>query len=185
MVPPMKPGINKLPALLLFLSFLYPEYGCNTRSDKVSSIYTSYKFDREIIARVPVYDSLIVSIQEKITLFRQLIDTTDAYRVYRYIPGHYESGAFNQLPKEAGNKIDYFFTKLGADYIYRFDVFMDSTIKIYIRNGPQESNQVDVEENLSYYPREDNIQRRTYPAKDTMLHKHLQYWIRLNERRFF
>lgn len=158
---------------------------CHSNADKVLSAYNNYKFDLKVIENLPVYDSLILSISEKLSLFQNNIDKNDAYQVYRYIPESYEPGTSKKLLKEPGPKIDYYFAKLGKDLIYRFDVFKDSTIKIYIRNRPYEASQVDIEENLSYYPLEGPMQQRRFPSKDTVLTKHWQYWMRVNERRFF
>ena len=96
-----------------------------------------------------------------------------------------EADVFTKLPPEAATKIDQYFTKLGKDFIDGFDVFKDSTIKIYIRSSPSETSQVDIEENLSYYPNGSNILRREFPVKDTILNKHWQYWIRFNKRGLF
>lgn len=163
---------------------IYLAAGCHSNTDKVSA-YDNYKFDPKVIENLPVYDSLIFAIMEKFSLFQQNIDKNDAYQVYRYVPGSYEPGAFKKLLKEPGPMIDYYFAKLGKDLIYRFDVFRDSTIKIYIRYTPYEAGLVDIEENLSYYPVEGTMQQRTFPAKDTVLTKHWQYWMRVNTRRLF
>ena len=159
--------------------------GCHSNTTEVSSAYNNYKFDLQVIENLPLYDSLISSIFEKLSLFLQKIDKNDAYQVYRYVPDSYEPGTFEKLLKEPGPKIDCYFAKLGKNFIYRFDVFKDSTIKIYIRSSPYEADHIDIEENLSYYPVEGNMQQRTFPARDTILTKHWQYWIRVNERRFF
>jgi hypothetical protein len=135
---------------------------------------------------LPMYDSLVLSIMEKLPVFLQNIDTSDSYQAFRYVPGSGEKGFFYKLPASAGLKIDYYFTKLGKDLIYRFDVFKDSTVKIYIRNTESEKNMVYIVENLSYYPRQGTLmQPRTFPAKDTVLTPHWQYWMRVEEPRLF
>ena len=96
-----------------------------------------------------------------------------------------QADVFKKLPQEVAPKIDHYFTKLGKDFIYGFDVFKDSTIKIYVRSSPLEKSQVDIEENLSYYPMRSNIRPREFPIKDTMLNEHWQYWSRFSKRGLF
>lgn len=181
----MQFSLNKLLTKMFLLIFIWIAAGCQSNTNEVSAAYSNYKFDLKVIENLPVYDSLILSIWEKLSLFQQHIDKNDAYQVYRYIPDSYEPGTFQKLLKEPGPKVDYYFAKLGKDLIYRFDVFKDSTVKIYIRDWPYEATRVDIEENLSYYPSGTAMQQRTFPAKDTILTKHWQYWMRVNTRRFF
>jgi hypothetical protein len=170
---------------LSVLFFLYLSTGCQSEPEEVSAVYKSYKFDPKVIEKLPVYDSLASAILEKFPFFQQHINENDSYRAYKYMPGSDQADVFRKLPQEAAPKIDHYFTKLGKDFIYGFDVFKDSTIKIYIRNSPSEESQVDIEENLSYYPVTTKIQRRELPVKDTLLNNHVQYWIRFNKRRLF
>jgi len=173
-----------LARLSIFL-FLYLATGCHLDSEKVSADYKSYKFDPKVIERLPLYDSLVSAILEKSLFFQQHINENDSYCAYKYMPLSDQTDVFKKLPQEVAPKIDLYFTKLGKDFIYGFDVFKDSTIKIYIRNSPSEELQVDIEENLSYYPVRSNIRRRELPIKDTILNEHWQYWTRFNKRGLF
>ena len=92
---------------------------------------------------------------------------------------------FKKLPRDGAVKINEYFTQLGKNFIYGFDLFKDGTIKIYIRSSPSKTSQVDIEENLSYYPVGSNISRREFPVKDSILNKHWQYWIRFNKQGLF
>jgi hypothetical protein len=167
------------------LLFLYLLAGCHSASEEVSAVDKSYKFDPKVIEKLPVYDSLASAILEKFPFFLEHSNENDSYRAYKYMPGSDQSDVFTKLPQEVAPKIDHYFTKLGKDFISGFDVFKDSTIKIYIRMSAAEESQGDIEENLSYYPVTSNIRRRELPVKDTLLNKHWQYWIRLNKRRLF
>lgn len=172
---------SKLP-LLIFLHLLT---GCHhLDSEEVSADNKSYKFDPKVIEKLPVYDSLAHTILENFSIFHQNINEKDSYRAYRYIPLSDDADVSRKLPEEAA-EIDQFFIELGKDFIYGFDVFKDSTIKIYVRNGLTEKSQVEIEENLSYYPASGNIRRRDFPDKDTILNDHWQYWARFNKRSIF
>jgi hypothetical protein len=173
-----------LARLAIFL-FLYLATGCRSGSEEVSADYKRYKFDEKVIEKLPVYDSLVSAILEKSLFFQQNINENDSYRAYKYMPLSDQAGVFNKLPQEVAPKIDLYFNKLGKDFIYGFDVFKDSTIKIYIRNNPSEELQVDIEENLSYYPAGSNIRRRELPVIDTILNEHWQYWTRFKNRGLF
>lgn len=170
---------------LSLLSFLYFAAGCHSDHEKKSADYTNYKFDPQVIEKLPAYDSLASAILEKFSLFQKYINEKDSYRAYKYMPQSNEADVFTKLPVEAGIKIDQYFTKLGKDFIYGFDVFKDSTLKIYIRSSSSETTQTDIEENLSYYPAGSNIKPREFPDKDTILKNNWQYWIRFKKRGLF
>lgn len=172
-------------ARLSLLLFLYISTGCHSKSEEVSAVYKSYKFDPKVIEKLPIYDSLASAILEKFLFFQQHINENDSYRAYKYMPLSDQADVFKKLPQEVAPKIDHYFTKLGKDFIYGFDVFKDSTIKIYVRSSPLEKSQVDIEENLSYYPMRSNIRPREFPIKDTMLNEHWQYWSRFSKRGLF
>lgn len=159
--------------------------GCHSESEKVSSDNYTYEFDPQVIEKLPIYDSLASSILEKFSLFQKIINENDSYRAYKYMPTSKENGVFTKLPEGSALKIDQYYAKLGTKFIFGFDVFKDSTIKIYIRRISSETSQDYVEENLSYYPAENKIWRRDYPDKDTLLNKHWQYWARFKKRGLF
>jgi len=164
---------------------LYQAAGCHPDSDKVLPAYNDYKFDPGVIEKLPVYDSLASAIIEKIYLFQKNINENDAYQAFRYMPASFEADVFTTLPKGAGTDIDQYFTKLGKNFIYGFDVFKDSTIKIYVRSRPLETALIDIEENLSYYPTGTKIRQREYPVRDTILNPHWQYWAWINKQPLF
>ena len=101
----------------------------------------------------------------------------DSYRSFKYMPLSHESNVTKKLPPEVASKIDQYFAQLGRDFIYGFDVFKDSTIKIYIRRSRSDSFQVDILENLSYFPAGKRRHGGIFLFKDTTLNKHWQYWI--------
>lgn len=169
----------------VLLMFLYTAAGCGSGSNKILSLYNNYPFDTAVIEKLPVYDSLAAAISEKLPVLLKAIDTNEAYQAFRYMPASFETGVFAQLPPEAGTKIGQYCTALGANFFAGFDLFKDSTIKIYIRRLPVDTAMLDIEENLSYYPAGENIRTREFPVKDTVLNQNWQYWIRFNERGLF
>jgi hypothetical protein len=172
-------------AKFVILLFLYLATACQVNSEKISADDKRYHFDPKVIEKLPVYDSLVSAILENLPYFQQHIHEKDSYRAYKYMPLSYQIDVFTKLPQEVAPKIDHYFSKLGKEFIYGFDVFKDSTIKIYIRSSSSEKLQVDIEENLSYYPSRSNIRKREFPSIDTLLNKHWQYWIRVNKQRLF
>lgn len=159
--------------------------GCKTKSDNIIPAFNNYRFDTAVINRLPLYDSLALAISAKIDLFHKNIDNDAAYHAFRYMPSSTEKEVFKTLPAEIGIDMNRYFATIGKDNIYAFDVFKDSTIKIYIRNRRIGKTEVDIAENLSYYPKETNIGRRDYPDKDTVLNKHWQYWTRFTTESLF
>lgn len=163
--------------ILSLLFSLYFTAGCHLDSKEISSLYNQYKFDTEIIEKLPIYDSLVSAILEKSSFFQQHIDEEASYRSFKYMPLSDDADVVKKLPQEIAPKINQYYTKLGKDFIYGFDVFKDSTIKIYIRRSQPNTSQVNILENLSYYPSGANIQKREFPVKDTIINKHWQYWV--------
>ena len=159
--------------------------GCKSEKEEISNDYNNYKFDPKVIEKLPVYDSLVSAILENFPLFQKHINDEDSYRAYKYMPSSDDIEVFKKLPQETTPKIDQYFTRLGKDFIYGFDVFKDSTIKIYVRKRCSEKSQIDIGENLSYYPAGTNMRRRELPDKDTILNKHWQYWTRFHKRSLF
>jgi hypothetical protein len=165
------------------LLVLFVAAGCKTENEALTA-YKNYTFDTAVINKLPLYDSLASAILKKIQLIHAHINDNDAYHAFRYMPASSEAEVFKKLPPELGTDIDRYFNKPGKDFIYAFDVFKDSTIKIYVRSRTLETK-VDMEENLSYYPVGKNIRKREYPVKDTILNTHWQYWVRFDNPGFF
>lgn len=161
---------------ILMMALLFAAAGCSSHRNKVLEKYNSYKFDSSVIAKLPVYDSLAMAILQKISILQQHIDKEDGYQAFRYMPASTETTVFKKIPEQAGTDIDKYLTRLGPGFIYGFDVFKDSSIKIYIRRHSAKDDPIDVEENLSYYPTGKGIRQREYPARDTALNNYWQYW---------
>lgn len=164
--------------LLLFTT------GCKTKSDSIIPAFNDYKFDTRVIEKLPLYDSLAAAISGKIQLFHKHIDADASYQAFRYMPASTEDEVFKILPPDIGIDMDQYFNKLGKDFIIAFDVFKDSSIKIYIRRSTSKA-EVDMMENLSYFPGNAKIHRRDYPIKDTVLNPHWLYWVRFDKGGLF
>ena len=170
-----------MPRISLLIYFCVAA-GCSSPSKELTADYDNYKFDQQVIQRLPVYDSLAGVILENFPSFKKLINENDSYRSYRYMPVSDDSDLSKKLPQQGAAKINQYFTALGTNFIYGFDVFKDSTIKIYIRKSFSKKDKVDIGENLSWYPPGSNIRRREFPVKDTILNKNWQYWIWFDKR---
>ena len=170
-------------SILSLVFVLFSTAGCRLESKKIAPLYNGYKFDTNVIDKLPIYDSLVAAILEKSSFFQQHINEKASYRSFKYMPLSHEPDVIKKLPQEVAPKIDKYFAELGKDFIYGFDVFKDSTIKIYIRRSRSDSFQLDILENLSYFPAGKNIQGREFPVKDTILNNHWQYWIEFYKSR--
>lgn len=157
--------------------------GCKTENMALTA-FKSYTFDTAVIAKLPLYDSLTTAISEKIGMILKHIHDDDSYHAFRYMPASKDAELFTKMPAETGAEIDRHFHNIGKDYIYAFDVFKDSTIKIYIRRRILDSK-VEMEETLGYYPAGKTIGAKEYPVKDTILNNHWQYRARFDNPGFF
>ena len=169
--------LRTLPLLLLFAA------GCKTENQALTA-YKNYTFDTAVINKLPLYDSLASAILKNMQLIHAHIQDDDAYHAFRYMPASTRPEVFKKLPPELGTDIDLYFNQLGKHFIFAFDVFKDSTIKMYVRSRTLETK-VDMEENLSYFPSGRNIPKREYPLKDTVLNMHWQYWARFDNQGLF
>lgn len=160
-------------------------FGCEPRAKEINFDINSYQYDKQVIEYLPVYDSLVKNILENYPSFQQLINEDESYRAYRFMPYSDSSDLLKIVPKLGATIINEYFTQLGKNYIYGFDLFKDSTIKIYIKKVFSEKDRVFVSENLSYYPTGTNIRRREFPIKDTLLNKNWLYWIRFDKPDLF
>jgi len=173
---------NFLTSFFLLL-FLFTVAGCDSGEKAVKEEYTNYKFDQLVIDKLPLYDSLVSAIIENFPSFEKFIKDGDSYRSFRYIPASEDPDVFIKLPPAAAPKVTPYYTRLGKD-IYGFDVFKDSSIKIYVRTTRSPGSEVDIVEILSYYSK-GNIRNRVFPEKDTTLNKNWQYWARFDKRGLF
>lgn len=155
--------------------FLFTVAGCNTGKKAVEEEYNNYQFDRQVIDQLPLYDSLVFVIKENFSAFEKFIKDGDSYRSFRYIPNSQDPDVFIKLPPAAEPKIRPYYSRIGKDFIYGFDLFKDSSIKIHVRARRSPVSEVDIVENLSYYSK-GNIRKRVFPEKDTALNTNWQYW---------
>jgi len=139
--------------------------------------YDHSHFDQQVINKLPLYDSLVTVLIQHYPTPAQFNYDKNAYR---YIPSEDGNDLYKVFPREVGNKIKEQITDLGTDFIYGFDCYKDTTIKIMLKSIYQKDH-VDVIERLSYFPAGMNIKHREYPMKDTILNPHWQYWIALEE----
>jgi hypothetical protein len=137
-----------------------------------------------VIDKLPLYDSLVSSIIANFPSFERFIKEEDSYhRSFRYIPATEDPDVFIKLPPAAEPKVTPHYSRLGKD-IYGFDIFKDSSVKIYVRRRFSPASEVDIVEILSYYSK-GNIRNRVFPEKDTILNKNWQYWARFDKRGLF
>ncbi len=155
--------------------FLFTIAGCGNEEKAAREEYDKYQFDQQVIDKLPLYDSLVVAIIENFPSFERFIKDGDSYRSFRYIPASQDPDVFIKLPPAAEPKIRPYYNRIGKDFIYGFDVFKDSSIKIHVRIRRSPATKIDIGENLSYYSK-GNIRNREFPEKDTALNKNWQYW---------
>jgi hypothetical protein len=168
-----------------FILTVYLMAGCYYTPERNVSSYNKYKFDDKVIEKLSLYDSLVFAIVQNISSFQQSANLNDSYQAYRYLPGSRETDVYKDLPRNIGLSIDYYYKKLGSNFIYGFDVFKDSSIKIYVRTYRSAADATVIEENLSYYTGKYEMRKREYPDRDTVLTNHWQYWTRFRKQGLF
>lgn len=165
-----------------FLLLLFT-ISCKTEN-KALTAYKAWEFDTAVMHKLPLYDSLATALFKKITLIHQQIHDDDAYHAFRYMPASTETEVFKKMPDAIGHEADSVFHRIGHEHIFAFDVFKDSTIKIFIRKSTLPGG-VLLEETLSYFPVPGHITHREYPEKDSILNQHWQYRARFDNPGLF
>lgn len=162
-------------SLILLLTGLLAVSSCSTDEKDLKPAFDEFKFDTAIITRIPLYDSLTTVILKRYDFFQKYYSGKDSGRSFSYRPMSFDGGT-DKLPADLIADLKRCNAKLGDNFFDGFDIFKDSTIKIYVRRGQSESG-VEIVENLSYYPEGVKIRQRDFPVKDTILNKHWQYWV--------
>lgn len=172
-------------AALFLLLFMFALPGCHSEREQVGDDFDKYKFDPLVIAKLPLYDSLIAAIITNSPSFQKFIRDEDGHRSFTYLPFSTDDpDVFIKLPPAAAPAVDPYFNRLGKDFIYGFEIFRDSSIKVYVRKKITPGSKVHIWENLSYYPKA-NIRPREFPDKDSILNRNWQYWVRFSRESLF
>jgi len=163
--------------VIVFLCFVA---GC--RPKDFTSVFQNQKFDQQVIEKLPLYDSLSNVLLHYYPSIQQYIKEKNSYKYIIYFDS---TDTYKEFPKEGSERIKKLVTQLSKRFIYGFEVFKDSTIKIYIRDSYLKPYRLNVIERLSYYPAGSDIKHREFPAKDTILNKNWQYWILFEQENLF
>src|SRR3954447_4312191 len=87
--------------ITIFLCFAA---GC--RPKDFTSVFHSYKFDRQVINKLPVYDSLINVLLKYYPSIQQHIKNQSSYT---FIPSSFSFDLYEKLPAEGAKKVEQYF----------------------------------------------------------------------------
>lgn len=157
-------------------------FAASCGTDSKTYDYKSHRFDPQVIAKLPLYDSISHVLLQN---FAALQDEMKEHSSFDYGFSSSMSLVNPKLPAEAAEKIERFRKELGKDFLTELSVYKDSTIKYSIRDTELKGYDVTARERLSYLPNGGTMQRREAPNKDTILNSNWQYWIRFDEKGLF
>ena len=162
------------------ITFLCLVIGCHSTPDYN---YRNHPFNHEVIEKLPIYDSLGRAI---IQHYSAIYKPTKGEPTYVYIDYQDGDEIYKDLPQDAAGKIKGYITELGPNFFFGFDLYKDSTMKIYVRDTLLKTFHMDVFERLSFFPAgTDSLKKRDFPSRDTILNKNWQYWIRFDNQGLF
>ncbi|MBC7850287.1 MAG: hypothetical protein H7Y31_11155 [Chitinophagaceae bacterium] len=164
--------------ILLILFFLASACESNRPPNKTFD----QPFDPQIIAKLPIYDSLTRTLIEYYPFIQQP-DEQETYSMYRFSTD--SAVFFGRLGPERSAKVRQYIQQLGKGFIRGCQIYKDSTVKIFIRDFYSGELNMDVGERLSYFPNPGTMTRRKAPNKDTVLTKNWLYWISLDDAEIF
>jgi hypothetical protein len=160
---------------LLFLCFAV---GCGSNNKKTYN-YKNHPFDAQVIARLPLYDSISQVLLQNFAALKDEMKDHSSFDFGRSKTAILVNPA---LPADAAEKINHYMKQLGDDYLTEFSVYKDSSIKYSVRDTDLKGYDITARERLSYLPNGGTMQRREPPNKDTILNSKWQYWIRFDDK---
>ena len=161
-------------ALILMASLVA---GCDP--DKVNYDSSGHRFDNQVIGKLPVYDSLTRLLTGYFPLFQKELNGENSYRFTRKSDS---SMLRKTLSEEGTDSVMSYFNLLGENYIYGFQIYRDTSLKIIVKDTYLKEHSLYVTEQLSFYPSGGKMRKREAPNKDTVLNRHWQYWISFEEQ---
>lgn len=171
--------------LFLFVIITTNFTGCKEEKNDVQKIYNEYRFDSTVIQKIALYEMFVKAVQANHAVFKAYTTSEGNTRAFRYMPTSTDIDVYKKLPPEISNSVDSIYNLLGGNYIKGFDIYPDSTIKIYIRRTMIEKTSLNIDEYLSYLPPGKTMRKREYPMKDSMLNQSWQFWISVNDQGIF
>jgi len=167
-------GMKRIPVIMLLCVAL----SCRDRD--FSAEFKSQGFDKQVIANLPVYDSMVsVLVRNYSVLWRQVKQNAS----YHYEPPTAGNNLYELLPAQDAAKVKEYTARLGDSCFYGFDLYKDSSVKFLIKESYLKRYDLYIREKLSYYPAGSTIKHREFPVKDTILNSNWQYWISFDEQR--
>jgi len=143
----------------------------------------NHPFNKQVIEKLAIYDSLGKAI---IQHYSAIYKPTKGEPSYVYIDYQDGDEIYKDLSPDEAAKIKGYITQLGPNFFYGFDLYKDSTMKIYVRDTLLKDYRLDVAERLSFFPAgTDSIKKRDFPSRDTILNRNWQYWIRFDNQGLF
>lgn len=165
---------------LLFIALFFLAAGCG--SERKAYDAKSHPFDQQVIARLPLYDSISRVLLQNFSALQEEMKEHSSFD-YSFSS---TTGLVNPtLPQEAAKRINSLQKQLGETFLFELSVYKDSSIKFSIRDTDLDGYDLTVRERLSYLPNGGTMQRREPPDKDTVLSPNWQYWIRFDEEDIF
>ncbi len=145
--------------------------------------FKNHPFDKQVIEKLPIYDSLGRAI---ISHYSAIYKPTKSEPTYVYIDYQDGDEIYQNLPPDVAAKIKTYIIQLGPAFFYGFDLYKDSTMKIYVKDTLLKSYHLEIYERLSFFPAgTDSARKRDSPSRDTMLNRNWQYWIRFDNQGLF
>jgi hypothetical protein len=172
----------KVSIALFFLSILF---GCKD-SYYWKKDYINHRFDKVVINRISLYDTLRQTILQNYNEFPWDNTKTNLIYVYNFDTSNQRSGDNHfDIPRKIRPHFVQLFNKIGQDNIVGFIIEKDSSLEILVRNTFIDKYYLDVRERLSWYPQTNKIEKFEFPIKDTLLTEKWQYQIWYDKRSEF
>lgn len=169
----------------LFFACIMGLPACKAKKEDLQTRFNNYRFDNSVVQKLPLYDSLVAAIYKNRQVLINYSTQDGGMHGFSYAPASSDRQVFKKLPAETGGSIDTAYRVLGEKYITGFDLFPDSTVRIYIRRNNFPQSSINIDEYLSFLPAGKNMRKREFPEKDTVLNASWQYWARVNDQGIF
>jgi len=165
----------------IFLVVLCMAVACQSKQSSYD--YKHHPFDQNVIAKLPIYDSLARSIVKH---YAAIYKPTKGEPSYVYIDYQDGDEIYKDLQPDEAARIKSLISQLGRDFFFGFDLYKDTTMKIYVKDSYIKESRMEMWERLSFFPEgSDSLKKRDFPSRDTMLNRNWHYWIRFDNEGLF
>lgn len=171
--------------LIIFVVLLLITIASCTEKKDFKSTFEAQKFDKEVMKRIELYDTLRLYLTKNINqIFKKpgLVEPQTAN--YNYCKCNIVATGM-QIPDTIINGIKPILKRIGYNYLFNVEIESDSTFTVYIRNNYISDFNLDVRERLIWRKNPNQLIIDKLTIKHTIINHYWDYMIWYDKRMGF